>query len=142
MYFGVTTLLVIITLLSIVSLQGASKYRNLTKSINQRSTEIPLAIELGIAVSDLRSQLWDANRKQQEIQPYWEDVKPKLGGRDPLWQINLEAKIKRTRIWSVASLPPQCVLNSASPLVLRQGTLLVRCGKQVLSCCPCSAAPG
>ena len=96
MYFGVTTLLVIITLLSIVSLQGASKYRNLTKSINQRSTEIPLAIELGIAVSDLRSQLWDANRKQQEIQPYWEDVKPKLGGRDPLWQINLEAKIKRT----------------------------------------------
>ena len=96
MYFGVTTLMVIITLLSIVSLQGASKYRNLTKSINQRSTEIPLAIELGIAVSDLRSQLWDAHRKQQEIQAYWEEAKPQLGGRDPLWQINLETKIKRT----------------------------------------------
>ncbi|MDB4461660.1 hypothetical protein N9043_01770, partial [bacterium] len=96
MYFGVTTLLVIITLLSIVSLQGASKYRNLTKSINQRSTEIPLAIELGIAVSDLRSQLWDAQRKQQEIQEYWLDIKPQPGERDPLWQINLEAKIQRT----------------------------------------------
>ncbi|MDA7885058.1 HAMP domain-containing histidine kinase [bacterium] len=91
-----TTLLVIITLLSIVSLQGASKYRNLTKSINQRSTEIPLAIELGIAVSDLRSQLWDAQRKQQEIQEYWLDIKPQPGERDPLWQINLEAKIQRT----------------------------------------------
>lgn len=96
MYFGVITLLVIITLLSIVSLQGASKYRNLTKSINQRSTEIPLAIELGIAVSDLRSQLWDANRTQQEIQPYWEEFNPKKGKRDPLWQINIQAKLKKT----------------------------------------------
>ena len=96
MYFGVTTLLVIITLLSIVSLQGASKYRNLTKSINQRSTEIPLAIELGIAVSDLRSQLWEAHRKQQEIQGYWLKIEPKVGERNSLWQINLQAKIKRT----------------------------------------------
>lgn len=64
MYFGVITMLIIVGVLSAASLQGVLKFRKLTKSIRERSVELPKAAELGQRVSDLRSKLWD-NRDRQ-----------------------------------------------------------------------------
>ena len=58
MYFGVIMLLIIVTVLSAASLQGVLKFRKLTKSIRERSSELPAAAELGQQVSELRSELW------------------------------------------------------------------------------------
>lgn len=58
MYFGVITLLVIVVIASAVGVHGARKFRHLTKSIRQRSMELPQAAELGQQVSQLRSLLW------------------------------------------------------------------------------------
>jgi two-component system NtrC family sensor kinase len=51
---GAGLLLLVIAGLSAASFQGVFKFRNLTKSIRQRALELPLAANLGQAVSDLR----------------------------------------------------------------------------------------
>ena len=58
MYFGVIMLMIIVMVLSTASLQGVLKFRKLTKSIRERSNELPAAAELGQQVSELRSELW------------------------------------------------------------------------------------
>lgn len=57
MRFGVIMLLIIVLLLSGVSLQGVMKFRELTKSIRERSLELPEATKLSDQVSTLRSKL-------------------------------------------------------------------------------------
>ena len=61
MYFGVIMLLIIVSVLSAASLQGVMKFRKLTKSIRERSLELPQAAELGLRVSELRSTLWQVS---------------------------------------------------------------------------------
>ena len=58
MYFGVIMLLVVVTVLSAASLQGVLKFRKLTKSMRERSLELPKAADLAQEVSELRSLLW------------------------------------------------------------------------------------
>ncbi len=58
MYFGVLLLSVIVIAISITSVQGAWKFRSLTKSLRERSLELPEVAELGQHVSELRSLLW------------------------------------------------------------------------------------
>ena len=58
MYFGVLLLFISITLLALAGFQGAWRFRHLTKNIQVRSTELPLAAELGQRISELRSFLW------------------------------------------------------------------------------------
>ena len=64
MYFGVIMLMVIVVVLSAASLQGVLKFRKLTKSIRERSTELPAAAMLGQEVSELRSQLWQLSQPE------------------------------------------------------------------------------
>ena len=58
MRFGVIMLLIIVSVLSAASLQGVLKFRKLTKSIRERSLELPEAAKLSNEVSTLRSNLW------------------------------------------------------------------------------------
>lgn len=51
---GAGMLFLVIVGLCMASVQGVFKFRNLTKSIRQRALELPLAANLGQAVSDLR----------------------------------------------------------------------------------------
>ncbi len=67
MYFGVVMLLIIVTVLSAASLQGVMKFRKLTKSIRERSLELPQAAELGFRVSELRSALWQVSHPINRI---------------------------------------------------------------------------
>lgn len=67
MYFGVIMLLIIVTVLSAASLQGVMKFRRLTKSIRERSLELPQAAELGLRVSELRSTLWQVSHPIDQI---------------------------------------------------------------------------
>ena len=57
MYFGVTMLVVIITILAAASLLGSLKFRDVTKSIRSRVIELPLAAQLSLAVDNLRSDV-------------------------------------------------------------------------------------
>ena len=66
-YFGVCVLSVIVLILSAVSLQGVMKFRELTKNIRARSVELPLAADLSERVSELRSFVWQADRKKVEF---------------------------------------------------------------------------
>jgi two-component system NtrC family sensor kinase len=66
MYFGVIMLLIIVSVLSFASLQGVLKFRKLTKSIRERSSELPAAAMLGQQVSELRSQLWQLSQPELE----------------------------------------------------------------------------
>lgn len=58
MYFGVTMLFFIVTVLSIASFQGVLKFRKLTKSIKVRATELPLAANLSLEVNRFSSTVW------------------------------------------------------------------------------------
>lgn len=58
MFFGVTMLFIIVTVLSIASFQGVLKFRKLTKNINARARELPLASKLGLEVSRFSSTVW------------------------------------------------------------------------------------
>jgi signal transduction histidine kinase len=70
MYFGVIMLLIIVMILSAASLQGVMKFRKLTKSIRERSLELPEAAQLGQKVSELRSVLWKLNHVDtRDFQP-------------------------------------------------------------------------
>ena len=60
MHFGVTILLLVLTLLSFAAFQGIWKFQKLTKNIRDRSIELPLAAKLNQRVSELRSVLWDS----------------------------------------------------------------------------------
>lgn len=62
MYFGVAVLFIAVTVLAGASFHGAWKFRHITKSIQARSTELPLAAELGQRISELRSFLWQVDR--------------------------------------------------------------------------------
>ena len=64
MYFGVIMLLIIVGVLSAASLQGVLKFRKLTKSTKERSSELPVAASLGQQVSELRSLLWELNQPE------------------------------------------------------------------------------
>jgi two-component system NtrC family sensor kinase len=54
---GIALLLVIELTLSVSGFQGTYAYRELARSISSRSTELPLATDLGRNVSDLRAML-------------------------------------------------------------------------------------
>lgn len=73
MYFGVALLFISVTVLAIAGFQGAWRFRHLTKNIQVRSTELPLAAELGQRISDLRSFLWqvetESSANETDFQP-------------------------------------------------------------------------
>jgi signal transduction histidine kinase len=58
MYFGVTMLFFIVTVLSVASFQGVLKFRKLTKNIKARATELPLAANLSLEVNRFSSTVW------------------------------------------------------------------------------------
>ena len=59
MYFGVTTMLVIVALLSFSSFHGSMKFRELIKSARGRAYEMPLVAELSVKISQLRATIGD-----------------------------------------------------------------------------------
>lgn len=59
MYFGVVMLLIVVSVLSAASLQGVLKFRKLTKSMRERSLELPKAADLAHEVSVLRSKFFE-----------------------------------------------------------------------------------
>ena len=67
MIFGVITMLIIVGMLSFASFQGVNKFRELTKSVRERSMELPEAAELGNQVSRLRSLLSQLNNPRPEL---------------------------------------------------------------------------
>ena len=66
MRFGVIMLLIIVSVLSAASLQGVLKFRKLTKSIRERSLELPEAAKLSNQVSTLRSKLWEYRHQDRD----------------------------------------------------------------------------
>ena len=66
MRFGVIMLLIIVSVLSAASLQGVLKFRKLTKSIRERSLELPEAAKLSDQVSTLRSNLWEYRHQDRD----------------------------------------------------------------------------
>ena len=62
MYLHVGALLVIVMILVATGLHGVSKFRQLTRSIRERSIELPLAADLGQKISELNSVLWKVDR--------------------------------------------------------------------------------
>ena len=92
MYFGVIMLGIIVLLLAAVSLIGASTFRKLTKSISERSLELPKAAELNQQVTELRSWLLKSNRKKkEELETEMFYIDPDYG-KD--WQLELSNKIR------------------------------------------------
>jgi len=77
MYFGVALLFISVTVLAIAGFQGAWRFRHLTKNIQIRSTELPLAADLGLKISDLRSFLWqvetDSTKNDNDFQAVVDD---------------------------------------------------------------------
>ena len=67
MIFGVITMAIIVGMLSFASFQGVGKFRELTKSVRERSMELPEAAELGNQVSRLRSLLAQLNHQTPEL---------------------------------------------------------------------------
>jgi signal transduction histidine kinase len=67
MYFGVVTSVLIVGALSIASYQGVYKFKELTKSIRDRSMELPEAAELGQQVSRLRFLLAQINHETPDL---------------------------------------------------------------------------
>ena len=67
MIFGVIMMLIIVGMLSFASFQGVNKFRELTKSVRERSMELPEAAELGNQVSRLRSLLAQLNHQTPEL---------------------------------------------------------------------------
>ena len=59
MHFGVMALLLVVALLSFAAFQGVWKFRALTKNIRAKSVELPLAADLNLKISQLRSVLWE-----------------------------------------------------------------------------------
>ena len=59
MHFGVLGLLLVVALLSFAAFQGVWKFRTLTKNIRAKSVELPLAADLNLKISQLRSVLWE-----------------------------------------------------------------------------------
>jgi signal transduction histidine kinase len=57
MYIGAALMVVIVAVLSFSGIHGAIKFRELTKSIRARASELPLTAELNCAVADLRVSL-------------------------------------------------------------------------------------
>ena len=67
MIFGVITMLIIVGMLSFASFQGVVKFRELTKSVRERTMELPEAAKLGNQVSRLRSLLAQLNHQTPEL---------------------------------------------------------------------------
>ena len=67
MMFGVIMMLIIVGMLSFASFQGVAKFRELTKSVRDRTMELPEAAELGNQVSRLRSLLSQMNHQSPEL---------------------------------------------------------------------------
>ena len=65
--FGVIMMLIIVGMLSFASFQGVAKFRELTKSVRDRTMELPEAAELGNQVSRLRSLLSQMNHQPPEL---------------------------------------------------------------------------
>ena len=57
MYIGAALMVVIVAVLSASGIHGAIKFRDLTKSIRARASELPLTAELNCSVGDLRVSL-------------------------------------------------------------------------------------
>ncbi len=58
MFFGVTMLFFIVTVLSVASFQGVLKFRKLTKNIKARATELPAAAKISLEVSRFSSTVF------------------------------------------------------------------------------------
>ena len=82
MIFGIVVLSVIVLILSLASLQGVMKFRNLTKNIRARSVELPLAAKLNTKVAELRTF---AARESQKVN--------NLGFSELLTQGNFERRL-------------------------------------------------
>lgn len=67
MYFGVAFSVLIVGALSVASYQGVYKFKELTKSIRDRSMELPEAAELGQQVSRLRFLLAQLNHETPDL---------------------------------------------------------------------------
>lgn len=59
--FALALLFAIVIVLTVASIQGAAKFRSLSKTIQERSLELPKAAKLGQQVSRLRTLLWELN---------------------------------------------------------------------------------
>ena len=97
MYFGVIMLLVVITVLSAASLQGVMKFRKLTKSIRERSLELPKAAELGHEVSELRSLIF---------KDLWQGVDP-LELKTKLQSVDLALEDYRIQLDNCQTIDPR-----------------------------------
>ena len=69
-------LLVVVSVLSYASFHGASRFRGLTKSIRSRSSELPLAANLGQCISELRITFLRFNhfRDLQNLSESWNEI--------------------------------------------------------------------
>ena len=85
---GASLLLVILAVLSFGGFYGAYTYRGLVKSLSQRSTELPLATQLGYHVSNARATLNQARGMQGylteaglpvDLENWPDDLQPGLG---------------------------------------------------------------
>lgn len=80
MVIGAALMVVIVAVLSTSGMNGAIKFRDLTKSIRARASELPLTAELNRAVADLRVSLAQAFRSadfitddgSEEVDRKWE----------------------------------------------------------------------
>lgn len=61
MHFGVLALLLVVFMLSFAAFQGVWKFRILARNIKVKSVELPLAADLNLKISELRSVLWQDN---------------------------------------------------------------------------------
>ena len=83
MYFGVIMLLIIVSVLSAASYHGVVKFKKLTKSVRERSLELPEAAKLQRAVSELRSTLWHVNQIETwQINSYYDENPEQPGKHD------------------------------------------------------------
>ena len=69
-FVAVAMLFAIVIVLTIASIQGAIKFRSLSKTIQERSLELPKAAELGQQVSRLRTLLFELNFPAQMPQQF------------------------------------------------------------------------
>lgn len=67
-YIAVFMLFAIVVVMAVASFQGAFKFRELSKSIQERSMELPKAAELGKQVNKLRSLLYKLDHEEMPAQ--------------------------------------------------------------------------
>jgi signal transduction histidine kinase len=92
MYFGVIMLMIIVLVLSAASLQGVLKFRKLTKSIRDRSAELPAVAELGHRVDDLDDELWKLSNQPEKSSRRHEFLPLNSSATSPKLALTLQLK--------------------------------------------------